>query len=406
MAADTARTLYIRYETGKDTVPGTYTGKLRIKKEGETLLSGDVSVRVRDVYYDEKTECLTMFGLGYDPGDSNPTLVPGPDSAPALDYGSDLLLVYAQYMLDNRLNPSGMPYQEGLLSEDAVEYMKNPRVTMTMISSYSLDRQYEIAVENDLLGKLNYGTFDEPHEMEHLGTILQTAKLYQKSYPGLRAMDCLNTDLPWKDCNIIEQLADVTTLFSPKLQLYAYDKGVHDSIKKYQRERGDTVIWYVCGSGDGDLNTVCFLPAVPGTDKRVLFWQQYQEEIDGILYWRVTFWNTNVATKYTVDVWADDYLTAKRKFPLAEEGPTDDGVLLYWHPETGMPVSTLGFESIRDGVEDFQLLKMVEAAVGREKVLSYVEQITTDPAQFIHYEDGSTPLLEGLKNQLFDLLDP
>ncbi|MBQ3833553.1 MAG: formylglycine-generating enzyme family protein, partial [Bacteroidales bacterium] len=48
------------YKTDADTVPGTYTGKLTVSKDGRELLSGDVSVRVRDVYYDDKTECLTM----------------------------------------------------------------------------------------------------------------------------------------------------------------------------------------------------------------------------------------------------------------------------------------------------------------------------------------------------------
>ena len=397
VAANTARTLYVRYDTKQDTVPGTYTGRLTITKDGETKLSGDVSVRVRDIYYDEKTECLTTYGLTYDPDDPNPSVHAGPDSAPELGGGSELQRIYAQYMLDNRVTPSDLPFPNGLLSEGAVEYMKNPRVTMVHMG-YSfrntLDDQYRIAKENDLLNKFYFSFFDEPHEIVHLGEILQGSKMLNKNYPGFRAMDALICDLPWKGKNIIDSLSEVTTMYCPNASIFTGE--IRDTLLRLKEERGDTLFWYSAGAWD----RVYMLPCTPGTDKRLLFWQQYQQNIDGNLCWRATYWNDHD------DVWAEDYLTQKHKFPDPNAMPTDEGVWLYWHPTTGLPVSTLGFESLRDGIEDFQLMKMVEAAFSREKVLSYIEQLTTDPIEYIHYEDGSTPLLENLKNQMFDLLDP
>ena len=40
--AGTARTLYLLYRTGETTVPGTYTGTMTIRKDGETLLTGAI----------------------------------------------------------------------------------------------------------------------------------------------------------------------------------------------------------------------------------------------------------------------------------------------------------------------------------------------------------------------------
>ena len=78
VAKNTCRTLYVSFRTDENTVPGTYSGTLKVGKNGEEILSGDVTVRVRNVYYDEKTECLTMLGLGYDKKNGDPTYPAGP----------------------------------------------------------------------------------------------------------------------------------------------------------------------------------------------------------------------------------------------------------------------------------------------------------------------------------------
>ncbi|MBO4413966.1 MAG: hypothetical protein J5830_04600, partial [Clostridia bacterium] len=138
VAGNTCRTLYVSYKTDADTVPGTYTGKLTVSKKGETLLSGDVSVRVRDIYYDEKTECLTMMGLGYDKEDTNPSMPEGPDSAPALGrqqrsgrfLNQELLYEYTDFLLENRFCSSWLPFEWGILDTDVEQirhFMDNPR---------------------------------------------------------------------------------------------------------------------------------------------------------------------------------------------------------------------------------------------------------------------------------------
>ena len=398
--AGTARTLFIRYETDKDTVPGTYSGTLSIKQNGEILLSGSVSVRVRDVYYDEKTECQTTIGATYNPHDGNTAIKPGPDSAPELLHGNEMQKIYAEYLLDNRITPSEIPFPNGLRSEGAVEYMLNPRVTLVEYERSSdpdaLNETYRLAKENGLLDKFYFGFYDEPHEMEHLGHIIQESLTLNKYYPGFRSMDALLADLTWKDRNIIEQLSDVTTMYCPKISIF--NGRIRDVMLKLKAERGDTLFWYT--SGSGTVETINITPCTPGADKRVLFWSQYQQNVDGFLYWRAFWWNDHE------DVWDDGYMTLKHKFPKSDAFPTDDGVLVYWHPTTGLPVSTLGLESIRDGIEDFQLMKMAEAAVGREAVLAIVEQITTDPIEYLRYEDGSAPVIERLKAELFNLIDP
>jgi hypothetical protein len=61
--------------------------------------------------------------------------------------------------------------------------------------------------------------------------------------------------------------------------------------------------------------------------------------------------------------------------------------MIYWHPVTGDPLSSLTFEANRDGIEDFQLLRMAEALLGKEVAMSYAERITT--ANNVYTKDAS-----------------
>ena len=54
-----------------------------------------------------------------------------------------------------------------------------------------------------------------------------------------------------------------------------------------------------------------------------------------------------------------------------------DGVMVYWHPDTQEPLGSLTLEANRDGIEDFQLLRMAEELLGKEEAMAYAERITT-----------------------------
>ena len=420
IAKNSVRTLYVSYRTDINTVPGTYTGTLTVSRGGETLFTGGVSVKVRDVYYDEKTECLSLIGLGYDKTDPNPSVPEGPEGAPAIGLqqtpgifaNEELTRKYADFLLENRFCPSNLPLKDDLLSDDAAFYLDNPRYNSVYLRyipawwKYSnehlsdLSKKYEVAKAHGWLDKIYFSYFDEPHEDGQLKQILREAKRSHFEgcvFPSKNLLDAILVDLPSADGkkNIIDRLSAATTVYCPKVQFFT--GGIRDSMLRLKEERGDTLFWYVCSGSTAD--TINRLPCTPGTDKRLLFWMQYQQNVDGFLYWRATFWNNSV------DVWDRDYMSKGYRSTPTGAGGTDEGVMIYWHPVTGEPVSTLGFEAMRDGVEDFQLLKMVEAKFGREKALEYASQLATDVNKYVRYEKGSTQLLNGLRSQLFDLVE-
>ncbi|MBR5767175.1 MAG: DUF4091 domain-containing protein [Clostridia bacterium] len=421
IAANTCRTIYVKYKTTADTVPGTYTGKLTVSKDGEQILSGDVSVRVRDVYYEEKTECLTLFGFGHDLGDSNPALPVPPEAAPPVGeqsdgraYDEELTMRYADFMLENRMCPTSFPLKGELLNENfdlVKKYMDNERYNSVQIYSLpwtypdsersaDLRAQYEIASANGWVDKCYFGSYDEPLNEGNMQALFSNVRRVLRSFTTTNFLDAFGPDIPLNGKNIVERMSEYSTVYCPNT-LY-YNGAIRDSMLRLKAERGDTLFWYVCSMQSYD--TIDLLPSTPGTDKRLLFWQQYQQNVDGFLYWRVTFWH------FADNTWADGYAAEmKEKYSvyvaLPTDPPTDDGVLIYWHPTTKEPVSTLGLESVRDGIEDFQLLRMAEAALGREKILEFVEQITTDVNVYTRYNEGNTTQLTGLRTQIFDLLE-
>ncbi|MBQ7603462.1 MAG: DUF4091 domain-containing protein [Clostridia bacterium] len=421
VAGNTCRTIYVKFRTTAETVPGTYTGKLALSRDGETLLTGDVTVRVRNVYYDEKTECLSLFGFGHDTGDSNPALPKPPETAPKIgrqsdtgEFDEELTMKYADFMLENRMCPTTLPIKDELLNSDfelVKKYMDNDRYNSVQINSLpwtypdkersdNLRAQYKIASENGWVGKCYFGSYDEPLEESHMQALFANVRRVMACFPTTNFLDAFGPDIPSGGRNIVERMSDYSTVYCPNT--VHFNGAIRDSMLKLKAERGDTLFWYVCSVQTYD--TTDLLPSTPGTDKRMLFWQQYQQNVDGFLYWRVTFWH------FVSDVWAENYVEDSiEKYSLhvglPTDPPTDDGVLIYWHPITKDPVTTLGLEAVRDGIEDFQLLRMAERVLGREKVLEFAEQLTTDVNQFVRYKEGSTEKMADLRSQLFDLLE-
>ncbi|MBQ4064539.1 MAG: DUF4091 domain-containing protein [Clostridia bacterium] len=374
--AGCSKTLYVQYVTDKNTVPGTYTGVLEIKRGDEVLLTGGVTVVVWDLYYEEKTALITDFGYGFSPlQPDHPEHVPVPESALSIRPSNERNGIYADYLIENRLGISRLPYGTSLFDEGIEKYLNNPRVaSICLTSNYKLEEQYAIAVENGWVDKIHFMQYDEPHDEVHVSIVLGGAKDIASKFPTTRHQNpLLNWNYYEDGKNIIDVFSEVTTLHCVKSSFYKGE--IKDSLVRLQKERGDTVLWYTCG--DQPANMIDLLPSVPGTVKEILFWQLYQNDIDGFLYWATTWWYDQD------DIWAEGYEEKGIKFPNAWTAPTGNGVLLYWHPETNMPVSTLSLVSVRDGIEDYQLIAMAEEVLGRETVLTYVERITTSPTKFI-----------------------
>lgn len=120
----------------------------------------------------------------------------------------------------------------------------------------------------------------------------------------------------------------------------------------------------------------------------MLLWQNYLYQVSGLLYWCTNYWDATAGSK---EPWVDQ-ATIKNINPWLY----GDGSLLYPGKKVGIegPVSSVRLEIIRDGLEDYKYLWLLEQKAGRESVLQYVRKLakswteyTHDPAEFARVRD-------------------
>jgi len=375
LRAGRSRTLYVQYKTDVNTVPGTYTGTLEIKQGDTVVLSGTVSVTVYDLYYDEKTECLSYFQWGPRCEEWNRF----ENGIPNIYHDHpELYAAYCDILIDNRMSPMNLPHAN-LNDEGADAYMDNPRVNTVMLR-YSYDNldaladQYRLATEKGWLDKIVFLSFDEPSSDAHFANILNAVSISNAYFPSTHHVNAFFCDIPSGGRNIVERFSDFSTMHCIKSSAVDGLPEAFRSMRSLKENRGDILFWYVCGKQGG--NYINLLPCTDGTAKRVLFWQQYLYDIDGFHYWHTNNWLAYF------NIWEEGYEDKKQK-PIAATGAyTGDGCLVYWDPNTYQPIGSLGLEATRDGIEDFQLLRMAERVLGKETVMAYTERLTTSLTEY------------------------
>src|SRR5262249_5607875 len=121
------------------------------------------------------------------------------------------------------------------------------------------------------------------------------------------------------------------------------------------RGQGQEVWWYVC-SGPAAPWANFFLDQ-PGAAHRVLFWQTFGRRSDGLLYWGVNHWPGFEARAMKTPP------AGKRwpKRPWDDGGRNGDGYVLYPGPRG--PLTSVRLEILRDGVEDYDALRLLQDLV-------------------------------------------
>jgi len=233
---------------------------------------------------------------------------------------------------------------------------------------------YRVASEKGWLDKIGFLSFDEPSVESHIEALYNYVNQINTYFPTTQHINAFGIDLAKDGRNIVERFSDFSTTHCINTYPMAQNPHLYETMLRLKEERGDKLFWYVCGTQFD--NFINLLPSTTGTAKRILFWQQYQHDIDGFHYWHVNYW------KAYDTIWDDDYEERRHKLLGADAPPTGDGCLIYWDPLTQAPVGSLGLEAVRDGIEDFQLLRMAEEVLGKETVMAYTKRLTTSLTEY------------------------
>jgi hypothetical protein len=245
--------------------------------------------------------------------------------------------------------------------------------------------------------------FDEPAPRD-FDFVAQGMRRLKKYAPDLRRM---LTEEPGD--NVLAGLVDVWCPVS-----FHYD---HAQAEK-RRAAGERFWWYVCTGPKAPYCTL-FIDH-PATELRVWHWQTWQRNIVGTLVWQTNYWTSTAAfpdqpqNPYEDPMgYVSGYSTprgVKRHWgngdgrfiypPLAAAVPTESGNA----PVIAPPVSSIRWEMLREGVEDYEYLyklrEMIAAHRDRldadrlnryEALLEVPDEITSDMTTFT---TDSTPIYQ------------
>ena len=420
LTANQSKAFVIRVKTAAETPSGLYKATVNLKDSaGNTVKTATVYTCVWDITLSDESASATSFNL------DKYTLYRSvyPDSYVDKYEDPTLYKSYYDYMLDNRICAPLLPYD--ITDDHADEYLSNPRVTAFAISGsagmygdqFSREDEEIVAYWNKLQSKEEWsdkGYFyygDEVYKADDMeryyrDTNAHLTNLIGSGFRQIAVIASLSYYNQREQIDIVDFIEPYVGLWCPQSTAFTMNGDRHKRnhyeffndtrrYKKYGgnfdtrlekfRDRGDKIWWYICCSPE--VPYANFFGNYQGIVQRDVLWQQYLFNVDGILYWMANEWNLCSRTRY--DCGAGILLFYNGLFRQEEEGP----------------VGSTKLENVRDGIEDFQYMKMLEDEIGRDAVLEYVKEVTTEILEFTEDPDVLDSARESIAYRIMDELE-
>ncbi len=171
---------------------------------------------------------------------------------------------------------------------------------------------------------------DEPTE-QNFGSYIKIAKFVKSIVP----------DIPLIEACHSKNLGGVLDIWVPQLNFMNEDYEFYNN----QNKSGKEAWFYTCLAPKGEYaNRFIELPLLK---TRFIHWLNYKYNIPGYLHWGLNYWNRNPFGEQT---------------GIQYEGgnilPGGDSWIIY--PGDGKLLSSIRFDAMRDGIIDYELLRMLE----------------------------------------------
>ena len=368
---------------------GLYSATLNVTDAdtGEVVKTATVYVKVYGFSLSDETALRTAVGLGdWDIVSSYQN-----HGMNDVEYW-DLYKIYYDFLLENRLCAYRLPYR---LDDDRVtEYLNNPRVNSFVINHISDNESqaYQMLSQNESwLKKGFYYYVDEPTSASLLNDLASAGDRLSNSFPGYRQVSPFFTNVLMGDGDQIEFMKSYVNIWCTKPFAFtprdkSFIAGTQYVTTAAQDAKYGTFAERMAALAEEGHETwlyVCWEPGQPyanwlalgdGTEPIVSIWQCKMTDSVGMLYWSASYWTSDPMNNLT---------------PLIGAASHGDGVLLYSGAQVGIyePVSSHRLENVRMGIQDYQLLTMLEELVGKEAADEMVAMVTTDVVTYTSNDD-------------------
>ncbi len=403
----------IKATSKPDSAAGEYTATLRVvDKDGNEVKKVTVFAYVWNFELPEETSCKTLMDLGsYDIYVSYKDW--GGDVANA--EGKHLPQIYYDFLLANRVCAYSLPFDnaDGTFSQSGImDYVDNPRVVAFQplgwskeLTATAVSNAYSVLSQNPAwLEKAYFYPVDEPLSVERLDDINNYGKLLSEHFPGYKLITPMHVNYILPEGDFFSYVSEYVTVWCPKTFFYnTFAEWYYDRELTYgcsvvteqklgsfrdrmwaEQEGGDELWWYVTRRPSAPEITLTI--DTDAVSLRTIFWQSKLYNIDGFLYYLVNDW-TNGSTKWYVDSADEFYYGMDAMHEVSAENNVDvygNGILLYsgvYFAQTD-PVGSLRLECVRDGIEDYEYLTILEEKYGKDVVDAIINEWTTSVGEY------------------------
>jgi hypothetical protein len=369
------RAIWIDIVVPRSAAAGNYAGTVRVTKDEQPITELKVKLKVYDFALPEETHLITYMGLSSGQLERFHHV---PPSSPEM---KALLRNYHAFLYENRMEPwfneALQPrIENGALhfDEEAYDlYMNRWKTKRVILESAPRELRADPAdprVKSYIRQVAEYykthgwlerlvlnSPLDEPATAEAFEQTRKWAALVHEAAPGVHF---LATKTP------IPEHPEWGTLRG-----YVNDFSIHgndlndiriETALREERAKGGEMTWYI--SCDQFYPQPNYFIDAPAMDPVMVPWITWRYQLQGVLYWDVKFW------PQTVDPWLNPVTYLEGFF--CSEGRTlnGEGSLIYpgseIHRYTGQkdvngPVSSIRFELLREGIEDYEYLWMLKS---------------------------------------------
>ncbi|MBO5039605.1 MAG: DUF4091 domain-containing protein [Clostridia bacterium] len=375
----------IEFTTDENTPAGDYEYVYElVDKEKNVLATYNITVHVWDFELPKEKTFATSAGLRSDYiAHFNGT------------YNEAIYSVWYEALLEHNLSAYYIPY--GIFDERGEKYMSDPRVTSFMVvlptdenGKLIEDEVTKIRArlkENpEWLKKAFFLPLDEPHNEKQLAELKEWEETLTRLCPEVEIMAPYYTNIQvGAGRDQTDEMEAYTDLWCPKLCLwddersygdflnYTPSKSFHERMNE-QIAKGDRMWSYVCNDPD-DPYAQLFVDT-EGVNQRLMFWQMYQRDIKGFLYWCANYYGyTTGGKKVPINPWNTTNTKVTNGQGITIFG---EGFLFYPGSEIGYggAVPSIRAKIVRDGIDDLEMFYLAEKYLDKDWIVNKTKEGT------------------------------
>lgn len=402
------RPIWVDIAIPSSTPAGIYTGTITVTQDQKQIETLNLEVQVYNFSLPEKTDLITYMNISKG---GLAKFYNKETSSPEID---KLTQTYYDFLYEHRMEPW---FNDQLLPKVAVagekvtvtfddaryDYylnkLKSNRVLLEAFPSnlekLVTDKEFSKSFNDKAKSYLSqvYSYFkkhgwqdklvfnspvDEPNTKEDYEATREWANLVHEAAPGVAF---LATESPVSDNPDWGTLSGYVNNFS--LHGNALNSGRVKQAIKEEQGKGGEITWYI--SCDQAYPQPNYFIDAPAMDLVMVPWITSSYKMAGILYWAANFWSQ------TPDPWLDA-VTFISGF-LCSDGYVlnGEGSLLYpgdrvkrytGQPNVDGPVSSMRFELLREGIEDYEYINMLKRLGDEASADAAVKSMVIDVSAF------------------------